>query len=106
MRFLTFEKDEKLFYAYYLPAPIDDESVVYTVFLTLPYVEGQGEDYVIIDPVTRKIYPVSDAGWFLAPVTDYPMFVVRRDMIADIADIYRELPREKAEEIISQITEE
>ena len=106
MRFLTFEKDEKLFYAYYLPAPIDDESVVYTVFLTLPYVEGQGEDYVIIDPVTRKIYPVSDAGWFLAPVTDYPMFVVRRDMIADIADIYRELPQEKAEEIISQITEE
>ena len=57
------------------------------VQLTLPYIEGQMQNPVIVDLLTRKIYPIDNNEQFNAPITDYPMLVVDFDMIKDLAII-------------------
>ena len=87
IKFLTFKKGEKVFFAYYFPKEIEDEPYVDNVIVTMPYLNGQMENPVIVDLMTRKIYSVENNMQFNAPITDYPMLVVDFDMIKDIAVI-------------------
>lgn len=89
LKFSAFEKNGEIFYSYYLPVAIDDETVVYKILLSIPRIEGKMENPVILDPLTRKIYPVSDPCGFKAPLTDYPMFIVDKGMIENISKITR-----------------
>ena len=87
IKFLSFRKDDKVFFAYYFPKEIGDDPFVDTVQLTMPYMEGQMKNPVIVDLFTRKIYSAENSIQFNAPITDYPMLVVDYDMIKDIAVI-------------------
>lgn len=87
IKFLTFKKGDKVFFAYYFPKEIEDEPYVDNVIVTMAYLNGQMENPVIVDLMTRKIYSVENNMQFNAPITDYPMLVVDFDMIKDIAVI-------------------
>ena len=85
VKFLSFEKEGRVFYAYYLPREITDDAYVDTIQLTMPYVEGQMKNPVIVDLFTGKIYSAENNMQFDAPITDYPMLVMDYEMVKDIA---------------------
>ncbi len=87
IKFLTFEKNGKIFFAYYFPKAIEDDVFADGVQLTMPYIEGQMQNPVIVDLLTRKIYPIDNNEQFNAPITDYPMLVMDFDMVKDLAII-------------------
>lgn len=82
-----FEIDGNPVFAYYVPKEVDDEVFVASTSLVLPYMGEKMKDPVILDPLTRKLYPVSDSVGFPVPVTDYPMFVMDKSYISGIAEI-------------------
>ena len=86
LKFLSFKKDDYTVYAYYLPKYIDDPVVAKVLHLSLP-TDVCAAESVILDPLTRKIYPISDGSMALSPVTDYPLLIVNKKMIADISTI-------------------
>lgn len=105
LRFHTFKNGDSLFFAYYLPLEITDETFAKGVYLTVPKVEGL-KNPVILDPLTRKIYPISDRRRFFAPVTDYPMFVVDSADISGICELSEMPLTDSAEDKIEQFYEE
>ena len=92
MRFFSYEKNGNPFFAYYIQRAIGNDTVVSKTILTLPYLESL-KNPVILDPLTRSIYPIASARRFTAPVTDYPMLVLDASMLEGIADI--ELPEKQ-----------
>ena len=105
MQFYTFKKNGSTFFAYYCPLEIKDDTFARKVCLTIPYTEGM-KSPVILDPLTRKIYPVLRPRKFFAPVTDYPMFVLDKASIGNIAEITDLERAETSEEEITQFYEE
>lgn len=105
MQFYTFKKNGSTFFAYYCPLEIKDDTFARKVCLTIPYTEGM-KSPVILDPLTRKIYPVLRPRKFFAPVTDYPMFVLDKASIGNIAEITDLERAETPEEEITQFYEE
>ena len=105
MQFYTFKKNGSTFFAYYCPLEIMDDTFARKVCLTIPYTEGM-KSPVILDPLTRKIYPVLRPRKFFAPVTDYPMFVLDKASIGNIAEITDLERAETSEEEITQFYEE
>lgn len=106
LKLSAFEKDGEIFYSYYLPLPIDDDTVAYKIRMTIPPIPGKMKNPVILDPVTRKIYPVSDPCDFDVPLTDYPMFIVDKGMIEDIAEFTSETTTKVNKEAAGQIDQE
>ena len=105
LEFFTFEKNGNVFFTYCNPAEIKDDTFVSKTLLTLPYVENMNNP-VIIDTLTREIYPVSNPRRFYAPVTDYPMIVTDADSLRDIIELSSEIKSEKAKEDLTQRYEE
>lgn len=105
LEFLCFEKNNDVFFGYYLPIEIGDDSKVFKAFLSMPPVKCI-KNPVILDPLTRKIYSVSSLSEFCAPVTDYPMFISDAKSISSIADIYAQKELETKENKIEQFFEE
>ena len=105
LEFFTFEKNGNVFFTYCNPAEIKDDTFVSKTLLTLPYVENMNNP-VIIDTLTREIYPVSNPRRFYAPVTDYPMIVTDADSLRDIIELSSEINSEKAKEDLTQRYEE
>ena len=105
LRFHTFNNDGDIFFAYYLPLEITDETFAKGVHLTIPRVEGL-KNPVILDPLTRKIYKISDRRKFFAPVTDYPMFIVDAEAIGGISSIEESYVATTPEDRIEQFYEE
>jgi len=87
IKFLSFEKNGKVFFAYYFPKEITDDVFADTVQLTVPYMDGQMKKPVIVDLFTRKIYAAENNMQFTAPLTDYPMLVMDFDTVKDLAVI-------------------
>ena len=86
LEFACFEKNDDVFFSYYLPTEISNDTKVYKAFLSMPPVKSIKKP-VIVDPLTRKIYAVSSLNEFPAPVTDYPLFIADAKAISEIADI-------------------
>lgn len=105
LEFLCFEKGKNIFFAYYSPLEIGNETQVFKAFLSMPPVENISNP-VIIDPLTRIIYSVSSLFEFPVPVTDYPLFIADKDAIKAIADIYIKNEIEEKEHKIEQFFEE
>lgn len=105
LEYLCFEKNEEVFFAYYLPIEICNDSKVFKAVLSMPPVKNI-KNPVILDPLTRKIYSVSSLSEFSAPVTDYPMFIADAKSISTIADIYVQKELETKENKIEQFFEE
>ncbi len=101
----SFEKDGKAFFAYWLPYSIQDEPILKRIVLTMPYIKEM-KNPVILDPLTRDIYSISNSMEFLAPITDYPMFVIDRESVSDIAEFSEFTAQKAAEEKIEQIIQE
>ena len=101
LKTLSFEKDGKTFFAYWLPIKTEDEPVLKKGALTIPYIKEM-QNPVIVDPFTREIYSISDDTVI---IRDYPMFVFDRDSILDIADIEK-IEKTTKEEKIEQIVQE
>ena len=91
-----FEIDGNPVFAYYIPREICDETIVEKTSLVLPHMGEKMREPVILDPFTRKLYPVSDPCEAPVPVTDYPMFVVDKSFVGEIAEITSALKTEKA----------
>lgn len=106
MKFSSFEKDGEIFYSYYIAAPISDDVTAYRILMSIPYIEGKMSDMIILDPLTRKVYPVSDPCVFAAPVTDYPMFIISKDMLGELVEITDETVQLREEEKPEQIFQE
>ncbi len=79
-------KGRRSFFAYTLAAPIEDETPVRRITLSLPASVLDLEHPLIVDPLTRKIYPIEDANLFEAPICDYTMYIVDASDLAAIAD--------------------
>lgn len=91
-------------FAYYLPIELSDDSLTERCAFTLP--AGAMTDPVILDPLTRVVYPINDPEEFLAPVTDYPMYLVERKQLEALADFTDAASAEKAELDLEQRFEE
>ena len=81
MKCYSFRRGDERIFAYDLPKEIDDCVVAKTVRLSLP----RGilpERYVILDPLTKNLYPLCTADRFLSPLTDYPLLVVPRNTVS------------------------
>ena len=83
----TFEKDGKLLFAYWIPTELKDEITAEKCSFLLPCTDQLPEHPVILDPLTRMIYPIESREDFAAPVTDYPMLIVDRTLLDGMADI-------------------
>ena len=87
LRFYSLQNANYRIYAYFLPKYIEDEIVVKTLHLSLP-ADVDPEAYAILDPLTRRLYaPTESANAYLCPVTDYPLLLMEKKMIADYAII-------------------
>lgn len=106
IRFAGFRKNDQIFYAYHLPVSVGDEVIARRVPLTLPFLGDVMPDPVILDPMTREIYPVTDPVEFMAPLTDYPLFVLDRSMIDHMADLEDSAERTHTLHHVGQIVEE
>ena len=106
LRFSCFEKKGKLIYSYYLPKPIEDAPVARSLRLTMPYTGQTMERPVILDPFTRRIYPVSDPVEFAAPVTDYPLLILDQSLLAGLAEINDYSAAAKEEKVLEQADHE
>ncbi len=102
LKLASFEKEGKLIFAYWLPYEIEDETVCERVHLSLPYAEGKIDDPVIIDTMTRTVYPIDNPEEFVAPVTDYPMLIVDGETAAKLCDIDTEVEKKSLETVIEQ----
>ncbi len=106
LHFSSFQKNGSIFFAYYLPLPIEDDLCLHTVRLTLPYLGEQLRDPIILDPYTGTLYRVSDPCEFEAPLTDYPVFILDRHMIEDMADIRDSRPKISRKSDVGQMNHE
>ena len=105
MQFFTFQKGEETFFSYCSPVGIGDAAVVTKTVLSLPYAETM-KDPVILDPLTREIYPIANPRRFYAPVTDYPMFVVDAKAVSEWIELSGEAVKEATKEDLTQRYEE
>ena len=102
LKLSSFEKDGKLIFAYYLPYEISDDIVCEQVHLSLPYAKGKLDNPVIVDVMTRAVYPIDHPEEFVAPVTDYPMLIVDGETAAKLCDIEDYTKKEANEFVIEQ----
>lgn len=105
LEFLCFEKNDDVFFAYYAPLEIENDTQVFKAYLSMPPVKGI-KNPVIIDPLTRKIYAVSSLTEFPVPVTDYPMFIADAKAVSKIASIDIQTELEEKEYKIEQFFEQ
>lgn len=105
MQFFTFQKGENVFYSYCNPVQITDNTAVTRTVLSLPYTENM-ENPVILDPLTRDIYPITNPRRMYAPVTDYPMFVVDAGFVRQMIELSGALVKEETKENLIQKDEE
>ena len=99
----SFELGGERIFSYYLPNQLSDETVAERCWFNLP--EGAMKKPVILDPLTRAVYPVADPSEFLAPVTDYPLFLVERETLEKMADLAPEVKAEVQVKVAKQAYE-
>ncbi len=75
------------FFSYVLATPIEDDTPVRRAVFSMPEGCVDIEHPVIVDPLSRRIYPVGDVNAFEAPLCDYTMFIADAEDIAAFAEL-------------------
>lgn len=105
IRFASVIADGKRIFAYELPLPVDDGLWVRSVKLSMPWLPEMRRP-VILDPVTRAVYPIAAPDEFAAPLTDYPMFILDAEDFAPLLALSAAETASAVAEKMAQVEEE